>query len=89
MSDWMDVYRVQERKGWHRRKWQVEWSLCSFAQRGYTRRGAILMARIRGASPRFNSAYVRTRVLIRRHITNRSWYASRYDAFGRSRCGRP
>lgn len=20
MSDWMDVYRVQEKKGWHRRK---------------------------------------------------------------------
>lgn len=84
----MDIYRVQEKKGWHRRKWQVEWNSCHFAQRGYTRRGAVFVAHVRGASSRFNSAYVRVRILIRRHITDREWYCPRYDALGRSRSQR-
>ena len=77
------VYRVNETKRWYRRKWQVEWEYCAWAQRGYTKFGPLATMRIRIAFPLLDRVYVRIRILIRRNITNRRWYRGRYDLFGR------
>lgn len=77
-----DVYRVQVGKPWWRRKWQAEWDGCRWAQRGYTRRGVLAMARLRRTHTRVNDAYVRARIIIRRNVTQREWYAARYTVTG-------
>lgn len=78
----IDIYRVLEGKPWYRRKWQAEWPLCHFAQRGYTRRGVLTMAAIRRAHTRVNGAYVRARIIFRRNVTERGWYRARYTVTG-------
>ncbi len=92
-----DIYRIQEREPIYRRKWQVEWvelggDYCDWAARGYTRSGALFCARLRATYPRLNRFYGRVRVMIRRNLTSREWYAPRYDVLGRTRpdaSGRP
>jgi hypothetical protein len=76
-------YRVQEAKPVWRRKWQVEWDSCYFAQRGYTRRGAAAMAALRRSHPRFDGAYYRLRIIIRWvDGYDHGWYRERYTITG-------
>ena len=79
-----DLYRVQEGKRWYRRKWQSEWDGCYWAQRGYTPLGVIFLTKLRMKSPILDEIHARFYIIVRRNITQRDWYQSRYDVLGRS-----
>ena len=72
----LDFYRVQADKRWWRRKWQAEWDGCRWAQRGYTRPGIRAMARVRRSHPAVDEAYTWWKIMIRRYVTQRAWYAA-------------
>lgn len=58
-------YRVQIRRGFWRRKWQVEWYGCHFAPRGYTRSGCLRRAnRWLSGKGKFDYAVQRTAWLV-------------------------
>jgi hypothetical protein len=82
----LDFYRVQDHKGWWRRKWQAEWEPFVFAQRGYTRPGVAVMAAIRRSNSRVDAAYCRIRIVARRlNGYDDGSYRTRYTVTGRPR----
>ena len=81
----LDFYRVQADKRWLRRKWQAEWPDCRWAQRGYTRPGIRAMVRVRRSHPAVNEAYTWWKIMIRRYVTQRAWYAACDNRPGRRR----
>lgn len=82
------LYRVNRNKSFRYRKWQGEWDGCQFAQRGYTKLGVRVFIKIRRSSLFVDNVYVRFRIIIRRNITQRTWYHSRYTWSGVSRLDR-
>lgn len=82
-EDMVEIYRVNERSRWYRRKWQVEWEGCRWAHRGYTRIGCLLFAYLRIDFPLLDKVYVRIRRMIRRNITRRSSYKGYCNIFGK------